>query len=114
MLQLEHSAILFTCIKLSLIFSLRSLFYLFLSVRLQRFYCIFLSFYSALGLQLCPITNGTLPTESSSIDSIPEHEDFAAYQRELSRALVAKGDTSTGSGEVLLNPLYTNGFFLRV
>ena len=110
---MEHSAILPTFIKLPFVIKI-----FILSIFEWLFYTgfayIFLSILSALGLQLCPITNGTLPTESSSIDSIPEHEDFAAYQRELSRALVAKGDTSTGSAEVLLNPLYTNGFFPRV
>ena len=91
--------------------SLRSLFCQFLSGIFTQVLLFIFPFLSALGLQLCPITNGTLPTESSSIDSIPEHEDFAAYQRELSRALVAKGDTSTGSGEVLLNPLYSSFMF---
>ena len=59
--------------------------------------------FSALGLKLYPVTNGSLPNQSSSTDSIPEQEDFAAYQRELSRALVAKGNTSTGSDEVICN-----------
>ena len=112
MLPLEHSAILSTFNKQPFVIKT-----FVLSIFEWPFYTdftVYFVLFSALGLQLCPITNGTLPTESSSIDSIPEHEDFAAYQRELSRALVAKGDTSTGSGEVLLNPLYTNGFFLLV
>ena len=63
-----------------------------------------LSFTPAVGLKLYPITNGTLPDQSSSNNNsgTQEPDDFAAHQRELSRALVAKGNKSfTGSGEVM-------------
>ena len=64
-------------------------------------------YFVALGLKLYPVINGTLPTHSSSNDSVPEFEDFAAHQRELSRLQVAKGNTSIASGEVIYVNLST-------